>query len=105
MAIKEPRYEKNRLKLHEHIPFRTPIALHIDVCSACNLKCNFCANHSPSYSGDIKRKYGIMELELFERIVDDALQFPDQIISLRLYNVGEPLLNPNLSRMIKLQML
>lgn len=101
MAIKEPRYEKNRLKLHEHIPFKTPLALHIDVCSACNLKCNFCANHSPHYCGDYIRKYEVMNFELFKKIIDDIKEFESPIKSLRLYNIGEPLLNPKFSDMVK----
>lgn len=102
MAVREPRYEKkeNRLKLHEHIPFDTPVALHVDVCSACNLRCNFCANHSPNYNGITPRKYQVMDFELFKKIIDDTAEFPSDIISLRLYNVGEPLLNPKLPEMI-----
>jgi radical SAM protein with 4Fe4S-binding SPASM domain len=101
MAVREPRYEKNRLKFEDHIPFAMPVALHVDVCSACNLRCNFCANHSPHYKGDYNRHYEIMKLDLFKKIIDDLSEFDSELISLRLYNIGEPLLNPRLPEMIK----
>ncbi len=35
-------YARERTPLQEVLPLSAPFAIQIDVCSACNLKCNFC---------------------------------------------------------------
>ena len=100
MAEKSPRYEKKRVPLHKFIPLKTPLALHIDVSSICNFQCSFCANHSPAYTGNKQRKYEVMNYNLFTKIIDDLNEFCSSIKSLRLYNIGEPLLNKRLPDMV-----
>jgi radical SAM protein with 4Fe4S-binding SPASM domain len=41
-----------------------------------------------------------MEFKLFKKIIDDLAEFNSPLRSLRLYNIGEPLLNKNLPQMI-----
>jgi radical SAM protein with 4Fe4S-binding SPASM domain len=42
-----------------------------------------------------------MEYDLFTKIIDDISEFESNVHSLRLYNVGEPLLNKRLPEMIR----
>ncbi|MBS3075832.1 SPASM domain-containing protein [Candidatus Pacearchaeota archaeon] len=70
-----------------------PPTLMIEPTNICNLKCPLC----PTGAGLIKRKKGFMTLQDFKKIIDEM---QDYIIHLRLWNWGEPLLNPEIFDMI-----
>ena len=58
-------YARERTPLEEVIPLQAPFSVQVDICSACNMKCNFCFH---SDTGTIKKtgiKFGAMSLELF----------------------------------------
>lgn len=71
-AIKRGKiYAQKRVNLGEVIPLEVPFSVQVDICSACNLKCNFCFH---SDLDAIKRagiSFGLMSYELFTRIIDD----------------------------------
>lgn len=46
------------------------------------------------------RYQGVLDFELFKKIIGDLRLFPDSIKVLRMYKDGEPLLNKNLAKMI-----
>lgn len=48
----------------------------------------------------VGRPWKQMSFELFKKIADDLLMFPDKVEVLRLYKDGEPLLNKNFAEMI-----
>lgn len=92
----------NRTNLETVIPLAVPFIINIDPSDACNFQCRFCP------TGDRKlmkvtqgRSHGIMDFNLFQKVVDDICEFENRIKVLRLYKDGEPLLNPRLADMIK----
>jgi len=66
----------------------------IEPTNYCNLKCPLC----PTGAGLIRREKAAMSFEDFKKILDNL---GNQIIHLRLWNWGEPLLNKELPKMIK----
>lgn len=92
------RIVKERKKLEDVIPLETPIMLMIDPMAGCNFKCKFCF-HALGEKNRIAS--GKMEMDLFKKIILDIEEFPDLIDTIKLYKDGEPLLNPDLPKMIK----
>lgn len=70
-----------------------PRVIRIEPSSLCNLKCLHCP------TGTIDMPRGIMDWELFEKIVQEIKELK-QIKVAVLYHGGEPLLNKNLPKMI-----
>lgn len=103
-AIKRGKiYSRPRVCLQDVIPLEAPFSIQIDICSACNLKCNFCFH---SDGGGIKKagvKFGVMPYELFTAIIDDMKNSwgEQKVKKLRLFKVGEPLLSPYVCKMVK----
>ncbi|MBN1902869.1 SPASM domain-containing protein, partial [Candidatus Sumerlaeota bacterium] len=72
-----------------------PVCANIDPSNVCNLKCPFC----PVGSGELDHApRGFMPLERFERIME---RLGPYLIHLDLYRYGEPLLNPDIVKMIE----
>lgn len=97
------RYYKERTRLETVIPLATPFILYVDPSSACNLKCNFCPcgrAHDDLWTDEKRKSIGMMQMDLFKKIVDDCNGFPDKIKVLRLYKEGEPLANPHFAEMV-----
>lgn len=95
-------YARERTPLEGVLPLQIPFSVQIDICSACNMKCNFCFHSDTETIKKSGIKFGAMSLELFERIIDDMrLCWREQKIKkLRLFKVGEPLMNPDVARMV-----
>lgn len=99
----KPRIElENRTKLETVIPLDVPFIINIDPSDTCNFQCIFCP------TGDRKlmkstpgRSHGVMDFDLYKKIIDDICEFEKPIKVLRLYKDGEPLLNSRLAEMIK----
>jgi len=70
-----------------------PYAISVEPTSCCNLHCKEC----PSGSGLLTRPQGMMPMELYKKIVDEASQYA---FYLTLYFQGEPLLHPEIGAMI-----
>lgn len=93
---------KNRTKLEEVIPLRTPFIVNIDPSDACNFQCKFC----PTGDRELMKKtpgrgHGIMDFDLYKKIIDDCCKFEDKIKVIRLYKDGEPFVNPRFADMVK----
>lgn len=99
----KPRIDlKNRTKLETVIPIRTPFIINIDPADICNFQCKFC----PTGDRELMKKttgrnHGIMDYELYKKIIDDICEFKDKVKVIRLYKDGEPLLNPYFADMVK----
>lgn len=103
-ALKQAKiYSRSRVELGEVIPLEVPFSVQIDICSACNLKCNFCFHSDLEAITKANCKFGMMSYSLFVKIIDDMKKSwgEGKIKKLRLYKVGEPLLNKNVARMVK----
>lgn len=87
--------------LHEKIPLEAPLALQVTVTGACNFRCVFCHQ---SLSKERLQEYGVyhqfMEFHLFEKMLDDLRAFKTEIKTLNLGGFGEPLLHPQIDKMV-----
>ena len=81
-------YRRRQAALH-HLPLR----LWIETASCCNLRCIMCPNKDVAAADK-----GLMPLELFQRIIDQARHFA---LDINLHHRGEPLMNPALFDMIR----
>ena len=70
-----------------------PSHLTVDITNICNLKCPLC----PTGIGVPGRPKGMLEFELFKRIVDEMGKY---LVSIDLFNWGEPFLNKDIYSMI-----
>ena len=82
-----------RNDLKEVVPLDTPYALFIDPTNLCNFHCSFCPRNLNCFH-DYAGKYTHMDLDLFNKILYDIKLFKKKLKVIRLYFLGEPLLNP-----------
>jgi len=90
-----------RTRLETVIPLETPFELQLAVASSCNFRCTYCYWSDPKYLKQAELKKGVMDFDLYKKIVDDLDEFPQQIKVLRLMREGEPLLNRRFVDMIR----
>lgn len=103
-ALKQAKiYSRPRVELGKVIPLEVPFSIQIDICSACNLKCNFCFHSDLQAISNANCKFGVMPYQLFVKIIDDIRNsWGDKCVKkLRLFKVGEPLLNHDVVKMVK----
>src|SRR4030043_1495730 len=97
----KPRIElENRTKLEEVIPLEVPFVVFLDPADICNFQCKFCPTGNRALIKNIKRNSGLMDFELYKKIIADLCEFEKPIKVLRLYKDGEPLLNPRFADMV-----
>jgi len=102
-ATLKPRINlENRPKLEELIPLATPFVVFVDPSSACNFKCIFCPTGHRELIEATGRYQGVMKVDVFRKVLDDLMEFPEPIKVLRLYKDGEPFLNKNLALMVSM---
>lgn len=70
-----------------------PLHLDIESTNTCNLKCPMCGRNW------MKEKLGHIDWNLFVKIIDEASKY--RLPSIKLNYRGEPLLNPDIARMVK----
>ncbi len=84
---------KVALKYNFDLPLRTaPVLVEMDITNKCNLKCVMCPNRK------VKKQKGLMSLELFKDVVE---QTRERALEYSIGVCGEPLLHPDLIKMIK----
>ena len=76
------------------VPF--PEKVMVQTVSRCNAACRFCPY--PTVSKDLDQ--GVMEEALFRRIMDECSEHQDEVQSIMLYLMNEPLLDPNIAARI-----
>jgi len=90
-----------RRKLAEALPLSTPLVVQIFPIYACTFKCNYCIfSIDPKKRGFISDKI-VMDFNLYKKCVDDMTAFPDKIKTLRFVGIGEPLLHPEIVKMVE----
>lgn len=92
---------KNRTKLEEVIPIQTPFVIHMDTNNVCNFRCKFCTSGDHELLARYERPKGFMTFDLFKKIIDDATQFDGKVKDLLFHKNGEPLLHPDIVKMIR----
>ncbi|MDC0451483.1 radical SAM protein, partial [Nitrosopumilus sp.] len=75
-----------------------PIYLLIEPVSSCNLRCTMCFQIDDSFSKS-NEYMGIIELDLFKKIIDEAEKSGTKAITLA--SRGEPTLHPHLDKMLE----
>lgn len=70
-----------------------PELISIEVSSKCNMTCSYCPPHMKEYR-DSTRKHTHMDLETFNKIIDEIDDYGPRQIAL--HKDGEPLLHPNI---------
>lgn len=93
-------YSAKKTKLEIVIPLETPYSVHIDVCSLCNFKCNFCFQADDEAINKKGLKRGFMDFGLFKKIADDLTYFKDKLKKVKIGLHGEPTLHLMLPQMI-----
>jgi radical SAM protein with 4Fe4S-binding SPASM domain len=94
--------EKNsdRKKLADIIPLEKPLGLCIEPTNICNFKCTQCPVSLPEFSTTVGFR-GNMEMQLFNKIIQDIKKM-GKIKNINLYGDGEPLINPNIAKMVEI---
>ena len=85
---------ENRTMLKDVIPLASPYNIIFETSTFCNLNCAYCGHSKHIWPEEN------MTMDLFQRAVDQAKEFPDRIKKFELYFFGEPLCNPLLPQMI-----
>lgn len=80
-------------KMKKEILKAYPCKLIMDTCNNCVLKCPLC----PTGKGEKGRTRAVMKFENFKKVVDEV---KDYLYEIDLYNWGEPLINPDIFKMI-----
>ena len=90
----------NRTPLINLLPLSMPISLHIEPTNVCNFRCVSCPQCLQDYK-QVTGYYQKMDMELYEKIINDvkAMGRPKVI---KLFGYGEPMLHPQLPRMVEL---
>jgi len=88
----KPRIDlENRTKLETVIPLIVPFIINVDPADTCNFQCKFCPTGDKYLMKKTPgRNHGIMDFELYKKIIDDICKFEKPIKVLRLYKDGEP---------------
>ena len=99
----KPRIDlKNRTKLETVIPLAVPFIINVDPADTCNFQCKFCPTGDRALMKKTPgRNHGLMDFDLYKKIIDDICEFEKPIRVLRLYKDGEPLLHPKFPEMIR----
>jgi uncharacterized Fe-S cluster-containing radical SAM superfamily protein len=90
--------QRPRIDLASAIPLSSPMAMWVEPTNVCNFKCTFCPEAFPDYSKQAGY-YEKMSYATWRKVWESLQQWP-ALKALRLYHVGEPLLNPILPDMI-----
>ena len=82
-----------KLVLQRKISFVFPIRFNIEPTNYCNLHCSMCPR-------ELNRPFGYMDISLFHKVIDESILYGKRLI-ITINKDGEPLLHPELPRMIK----
>lgn len=85
----------NRSYLKDILPLDTPLKVEIEPTSACNFRCIYCRQSA------VNIKSEFMSMDIFDKVIEGCLNFPNRIKSFNFAGVGEPLLNKNIYKMIE----
>ena len=86
--------------LANEIPLTSPYVIHLETTNICNFKCRFCPESYEDYE-EITEGWKIMKYDMFEYIINNIKNSFGKVNVLRLWIMGEPLLNREIFKMIK----
>jgi len=88
-------------KLKGNIPvpdMEFPQLINIETVSSCNLSCVHCPPHMKEFKDEV-RKFGIMSMDLFEKLMNEIDNYGERRIAL--HKDGEPLLHPQIIEILE----
>lgn len=91
-------FSNARTDLGKAAPISTPFVVFLDPCGACNFSCKFCPCNQSDFMAS--QRHEKMSMQMFEKVLSDLKEFPEQIKVINLYGFGEPLLHPQYIEMI-----
>lgn len=89
-----------RTRLCDALPLDTPYLVQIFPCYACNFRCDYCIYALEPAKRDFISHKSFMDWSLFKKCIDDLKAFPRKLKMLRFAAIGEPLLHPEIARMV-----
>lgn len=92
---------ENHVELGTVVPLQAPYVLLVDPSNLCNFKCKFCPTGNQELIRSTGRYQGLLDFEVYKKIINDLAEFSEPIRVLRLYKEGEPLVNPRFADMIR----
>ena len=87
-----------RKPLADRLPLEYPLSISVTTSNVCNLKCEFCAISNKEH----KRNKSFMEMDDFRLLIDSIVDSGWHLKQLVLVGLGEPLLNKNIVKFVKL---
>ena len=89
-----------RVILADVLPLDTPLVVQVFPIYACNFKCHYCFFSIPVNKRGFVSDCVKMNPGLFKSIID-GMTFPRKVRVLRFVGMGEPLMHPDIARMVK----
>jgi len=106
MAEMKSSVDTKRTILREAVPLDSPLSMYIEPTRICNFKCFYCMHSTRGQTGGALDQTGFrlahMDMELFEKLVKDIMEFSTVPKRVCFSGLGEPLTNPKLPDMIRL---
>ena len=90
-----------RVILADELPLATPLLLQIFPIYACNFKCKYCTFSIPKDKRGFISDKVVMEFDLLKKCIDELAMFPDKVKTLRFVGMGEPLIHPQIEKMVR----
>lgn len=101
----EENYANNRMLLRDKIPLEIPLCISFEASDICNFRCVMCQHGNPEYNL-YKYVNQNMSMQLFQKCVSEleewVVRTGKKIKLIKLYSVGEPLVNPNIVSMVRI---
>lgn len=98
-------YTNNRIELSKCIPLKIPLCICIEPTNICNFKCRMCWQGTEEYE-QFGGPFCNLDMNLFAHILENIAfmckKYGEKIKLIKLYSTGEPMLNKDLGKMIKL---
>jgi GTP 3',8-cyclase len=90
-----------RMELHSILPLKVPLSLHVFPIHRCNFRCRYCLHSLPPQKlREMDFKKESLPFQIFKKAIDDLKVFPKPLKSLIFAGHGEPLLHPDIARMV-----
>lgn len=91
---------EGRVNLADMVPLSTPLTVLVEVASVCNLRCDFCPTGDIRLTKKAGKFRGLMEMDIYRKILADIDALPAPIKAFHLHKDGEPLLHPKFCDMV-----
>jgi radical SAM protein with 4Fe4S-binding SPASM domain len=100
----KPSYDSSRERLSDLVPLDTPFTVFIEPTRLCNFRCFYCIHSTKGTSRDEFQRLGYpirhLEYDAYRETLRQLSQFPRKLRRIVYSGLGEPLMNPELPRMI-----